>query len=161
MHKSISSTNSQLAICTAKAKSMSNGSKNSKEQIKSTLVKLLNNNSCCEICRKCIWEKKKLIAHRKICLLKFKKKNQEEEEEEEKEQDDEEKEGVKLNPDNDLNEPKIVNNILAEKNQGIDKSIPLDKALNLKKNIEKIISKKKKKKIKSNHNSIDLNFLYE
>ena len=147
MHKSISSTNSQLAICTAQAKSMSNGSINSKEEIKSRLVRLLNNNSCCEICRKCIWEKKKLIAHRKICLLKFKKKNQEEQEEE-----------MCLVENSDLGDPE---NNLSEMNQDAHQSIPLKKALNLKNNIEKIINKKKKKKMKNNQNTIDFNFLYE
>jgi len=138
-----------LAICTAKAKSISNGSSNSKEEVKSTLVRLLNTNSCCEICRKCTFDKKKLKAHRKICLLKFEKKREEEDE-------------ATFNFEtNDTTEPTMVNSVLSEKNREINRTIPIDKALNLKQNIEKIIIKKKKKKIKNNDNSIDLNFLFE
>ena len=66
--------NSQLAASTKKAMSIANGSVNSREAQTAVLADLIQQNNCCDICRKCISEKKKLIAHRKICLIKYKKK---------------------------------------------------------------------------------------
>jgi hypothetical protein len=57
------------------AKIISDINEKEDEEETSTLVKLLRQTSCCEICHKCISEKKKLIAHRKICLRKYQEKN--------------------------------------------------------------------------------------
>ena len=61
-----------LAINNRKAQAMANGSLNQKKEQESIFLNLVNENSCCDICRKCISEKKKLIAHRRICMRKFK-----------------------------------------------------------------------------------------
>ncbi len=53
---------------------MANGGIDSKEEQNSIFLNLIKENSCCDICRKCISEKKKLIAHRRICFKKFKNK---------------------------------------------------------------------------------------
>ncbi len=68
------SSGSQLAIDSDKAKKLANGSVNYKEDASNALVKLIRQNSCCSICRKCISEKKKLIAHKKLCMMKYKQK---------------------------------------------------------------------------------------
>ena len=130
-----------MAICSAKAKSLTNGSNNSKEDEKATLAKLLRQNSLCDICHKCICEKKKLIAHRKLCLLKFNKKMS----------DEPKKPGDVITVQTSVS-------VLSEKNQVASSNENSSSNSNL--NIEKII-KKKKKKIKKTDNSIDLNFLFE
>lgn len=68
-------SSNQIAIDSAKAKRLANGSMNIRKDESNALVKLIKQNSCCSICRKCISEKKKLVAHKKLCLLKLKKKN--------------------------------------------------------------------------------------
>ena len=70
------SSNSQMAASARKAYNMTNGSGGSKEAQKANLVDLISQKHYCDLCRKCITEKKKLVAHRKICLLKFNKKNE-------------------------------------------------------------------------------------
>jgi hypothetical protein len=68
------SSGSQMAINSEKAKKLANGSVNYKQDESNALIKLIRQNSCCSICRKCISEKKKLIAHKKICMIKYKQK---------------------------------------------------------------------------------------
>jgi hypothetical protein len=68
------SSRSQIAINSAKAKKLTNGTVDFKQNQSDALVKLIRQNSCCSICRKCISEKKKLVAHKKLCILKLKKK---------------------------------------------------------------------------------------
>jgi hypothetical protein len=68
------SSYSVLSLSSKKAKQMSNGSVNSKEEQDSIFLNLIKENSCCDICRKCISEKKKLVAHRRLCLKKHKNK---------------------------------------------------------------------------------------
>ena len=63
--------NSQMAASTKKAMNHANGSVNSREEQTAMLADLIQQNNCCDLCRKCISEKKKLIAHRKICLIKY------------------------------------------------------------------------------------------
>ncbi len=67
-------SNSQIAVCARKAMNTANGSVSSREERQENLVALIKQNNYCDLCQKCISEKKKLVAHRKICLTKFKKK---------------------------------------------------------------------------------------
>ena len=67
-------SSSQLAINSNLAKRLANGSVNSKEHESTYLLKLVQENSLCDLCRKCFSEKKKLNAHRKLCLKKMKNK---------------------------------------------------------------------------------------
>ena len=66
--------NSQLAASTKKAMSLANGSVSSREEQTAVLSDLIRQNNRCDLCHKCISEKKKRIAHRKICLIKYTKK---------------------------------------------------------------------------------------
>ena len=67
--------NSEMAAFAKKAMHAGNGSGvNCIEEQKSALVDMIRQNNFCDLCRKCISEKKKLAAHRKICLIKYRKK---------------------------------------------------------------------------------------
>ena len=68
------SSSSQLSINSNFAKRLANGSVNCKEHESNHLLKLVKENSLCDLCRKCFSEKKKLNAHRKVCLMKMKNK---------------------------------------------------------------------------------------
>ena len=155
MHGS-NATGSQMAICTAKAKQMTNGSSNRKEDEKSTLIQLLRQNSICDICRKCISEKKKLVAHRKICLLKFNKKTSDADADPEftSSSNDDDADEVDFDEDTTTN-----CSVLSEKNQQIVHRHSSTQASSL--SIEKLIGTKKKKIIRKSESSIELNFLFE
>ncbi len=66
--------NSEMAASSKKAQSMCNGGGGSREEQAAVLAGLITQNNMCELCHKCISEKKKLAAHRKVCLLKAAKK---------------------------------------------------------------------------------------
>ena len=58
---------SQLALHVAKTRNAANGSVNGELDNKTNMISLMRQNSLCQWCCKCFSERKKLIAHRKIC----------------------------------------------------------------------------------------------
>ncbi len=59
---------SEMAASIKKSQSVCNGG--SREEQAAGLAGLITQNKMCELCCKCISEKKKLAAHRRVCLLK-------------------------------------------------------------------------------------------
>lgn len=66
------SSSSKLILNAIKSsQSAASDNLNKQETFNFNLAKLIRQNSCCELCKKCFSEKKKLIAHKKICQAKY------------------------------------------------------------------------------------------